>query len=126
MDDFEFKNWVKRAQDDIKTVKVLLEKKILPWIICFHCQQAVEKYLKALQVIFLKTYQKEHNLLKLTRSLRDYIQLDSYASDLAYINNFYIATRYPTDQDIQIRISEAEEVFMLTNKVIKALKKYIK
>lgn len=125
MNDLQFNNWVKRAQDDIKNAEVLLDKKILPWIICFHCQQAIEKYIKALQVIYLKDYTREHNLLHLVQSLRNHIQIDDYASDLVYISNFYIATRYPTGQDTQITVSDAEEVLRLTKKLIKLLKRYI-
>lgn len=126
MNDLKFNNWIKRAQDDIKNAEVLLDKKILPWIICFHCQQAIEKYIKALQIIYLKDYTREHNLLHLVQSLRDHIQIDDHASDLVYISNFYIVTRYPTDQDAQIKITDAEEVFQLTKKIITVLDGYIK
>ncbi|WP_240923392.1 HEPN domain-containing protein [Thermococcus sp. 18S1] len=40
--------WIKRAEEDLFTAEALLSfKKPAPWIICFHAQQAAEKFLKA-------------------------------------------------------------------------------
>ena len=40
--------WIKKAKNDLKVVEYLLEFEDAPRdILCFHCQQAVEKYLKA-------------------------------------------------------------------------------
>lgn len=122
MNDLEFKNWVQRSQDDIRAAKVLLEKRILPWIICFHCQQAVEKYLKAVQVVYLKNYEKEHDLVKLAKTVSQIIDLDSLLLDLSFLSAFYIAGRYPTVQETTITVKRAEEVFNLTKKVLKVLK----
>ena len=76
MNDLEFDSWIQIAQDDLKNVEVLLQQRLLPWIICFHCQQATEKYLKALQVVYLKNYQKEHDLVKIAKTLSDWIKIE--------------------------------------------------
>ena len=40
--------WIKKAENELKVVEYLLEFEDAPMdILCFHCQQAVEKYLKA-------------------------------------------------------------------------------
>ena len=40
--------WLKKAENDLKTVKHLLTLEDAPTdVISFHCQQAVEKYFKA-------------------------------------------------------------------------------
>jgi len=40
--------WLKKAKNDLKTVKHLLTLEDTPTdVIAFHCQQAVEKYFKA-------------------------------------------------------------------------------
>lgn len=42
------REWVKKAENDFETAAALMRrKKILGDSICFHCQQCVEKYLKA-------------------------------------------------------------------------------
>lgn len=42
------KQWIKRANEDLFVVDKLTEfENIATSSICFHCQQAVEKYLKA-------------------------------------------------------------------------------
>lgn len=47
--------WLYRANEDINVIKALSNEQIQLYTstICFHCQQAVEKFLKAF-LIFLK------------------------------------------------------------------------
>ena len=42
--------WIIKAEHDLKTVEhelTLPENEVVRDVVCFHCQQAVEKYLKA-------------------------------------------------------------------------------
>src|SRR2546427_12964205 len=42
------RDWAKKAENDFETALALMRrKKVLADSICFHCQQCVEKYLKA-------------------------------------------------------------------------------
>ena len=51
MTDVEYiKEWISKAEKDIKTVEIMKEVEDITEIVCFHCQQAVEKYLKALLI----------------------------------------------------------------------------
>ena len=54
------KQWVAKAENDLKTAKIIANEKGLEDIACFHAQQAVEKFLKAYltyrEVRFPKTY----------------------------------------------------------------------
>ena len=125
MNDLEFDSWIQIAQDDLKNVEVLLQQRLLPWIICFHCQQATEKYLKALQVVYLKNYQKEHDLVKIAKTLSDWIKIEDLYPDFIYLNGLYLADRYPTDRQTKVTIDQAAEVFEKTKKIIKVLEKYL-
>jgi HEPN domain-containing protein len=41
--------WIRKAEEDLKAAKALrTTKPVLNSVICFHCQQATEKYLKAM------------------------------------------------------------------------------
>lgn len=52
----EVREWLKKAEEDFAGALHLSRrrKKPLPDLVCFHCQQAAEKFLKA----FLKTIKK--------------------------------------------------------------------
>ena len=43
----EVKLWIKKADADLRVAKELLDLNEEPWVITFHAQQAIEKYLKA-------------------------------------------------------------------------------
>ena len=56
--------WVSFAEMDLNTAKHL-DKTMFPQplaIICYHCQQAVEKYLKGALVLFGVEIRKTHDL----------------------------------------------------------------
>ena len=40
------REWIAKADKDIKTVEIMRDIKDVTEIVCFHCQQATEKYLK--------------------------------------------------------------------------------
>ena len=55
--------WLKKAQHDIGTAELLLaQKQEYTDTICYHCQQAVEKYLKAYLVNLNIPFKKVHDL----------------------------------------------------------------
>jgi HEPN domain-containing protein len=55
--------WVRKAEEDIEAARSLAVQAKPPRdIVCFHCQQAAEKYLKALLQEFGVAVPKTHNL----------------------------------------------------------------
>ncbi len=61
------REWVKKAEDDFKVASQLLRRRkdIVSEAACFHCQQCVEKYLKARLVEAGISFPRTHDLLKL-------------------------------------------------------------
>ena len=58
-----YEKWFKKAEEDIYTAKLLLKETDSPvCIICFHSQQAAEKYLKAYLVVRNIDFPKTHDL----------------------------------------------------------------
>ena len=57
----ELKEWLEKAEEDFEAAKTIMKRRRrpLPSIVCFHCQQAAEKYLKAL-LIFMKLHFPKH------------------------------------------------------------------
>lgn len=66
------KGWLLKADHDLEMAVLALEHKPgLVDAICFHCQQAVEKHLKALLVSWDIEFEKSHSLGYLLDLLND-------------------------------------------------------
>lgn len=112
----ETKKWLIKAMNDYKTAEKLLnlpEDEVITDTLCFHCQQAVEKFLKAFLVQHNIDFEKVHSLeylIKLCSTVDGEFEnlyevaekLASYAIDIRYPDEFYIPS-----------IKEAEEAFKL-------------
>lgn len=96
----------------MKTIQIMKEYEDVTEIVCFHCQQAAEKYLKAL-LIYNKTESipKTHNidlLLNLcTKYDKDFViytgtELTTYAVDLRYPDTLYIPSKEQMNDAIRI------------------------
>lgn len=58
--------WIKKADDDLRTAETMITIEEPPiWIICYHCQQVAEKYLKAYLVKNDLGFREVHNLVYL-------------------------------------------------------------
>ena len=84
------KKWLSKAEDDLNAARRLIE--IEPYILdpaCFHCQQAVEKYLKAYLVCKEVDFEKIHDIDYL---LRECIKCDEDFKnfDAKNINDFAV------------------------------------
>lgn len=91
-------DWLTRAQEDIQAAEILLRENDLMNQVCFHCQQAAEKYLKGFLAFHETNVRKIHELEIL---LAECQKLDGSLSQLkeeaVYLNQFYVETRYPGD-----------------------------
>jgi len=108
------RQWLLRAEEDFNAAKSLVayEASFLSTV-CFHSQQAAEKYLKAFltyhQVEFPKTHDIDELLdliapidSKLSESLRDVIVLTNYGVDVRYPGDFPDVTGGDAQQAIQM------------------------
>jgi len=58
--------WIKKAENDLLAVESILNGKSVPTdAVCFHCQQAAEKYLKAYCIKLNIVFEKSHDLIYL-------------------------------------------------------------
>jgi len=70
-------------------------------IICFHCQQAVEKYLKAFLCYNGVIPPKIHALESLCAMCSEFdTSFNSIAKDCAYLSPFAVRARYPLEIEI--------------------------
>jgi HEPN domain-containing protein len=111
--------WIGKADQDFKTVEILLQSNDgPPGIICFHCQQAAEKFLKAFLVEKQREFPRSHDLVLLIEKYilpvdESFMELLASATELT---GFATATRYPDiDDTLDLRI--ARESYAAMNEI---------
>lgn len=89
--------WIEKADHDLGTAKLTF-KHIPEYFdtIAFHCQQATEKYLKALLSFYEIDFEKTHNLIYLLELVNQKFEISKLQFDEAILlNNFSVQIRYP-------------------------------
>jgi len=109
------KEWLIRADDDLAYAQVGFRETDLYANVCFSCQQAFEKYLKAFLLVRDIDFPNTHDLTKLLELCRKsdpaFVEFEDAASTLTPYN---IAARYPDIGDIQFSSDQAGEALRLT------------
>lgn len=115
------REWVEKAEADFATARREARVRKHPNYdaVCFHCQQCVEKYLKACLQQNKIVFHKTHDLRALLELLLPTHQTWTVLKpDLLVLNNFAVAYRYPgestdlpTAQDALWRDANASATF---------------
>jgi len=116
--------WFEKADYDIVMVHRAIG--IAPPILdsaCFHCQQAVEKYLKAYLVYQDKIIKKTHDLIALQELCSDF-DPDFDRIDVKDLDNFSVDIRYPDDAVVP-SLEEAKEYLQITEEIKELVRKKI-
>ena len=91
--------WLSLAEDDLLAAKSLISNERLYNIAAFHCQQCIEKCLKAfLEEKEMETV-KSHDLIRLLKLTKLSMNGDDIEL-LEIINEVYIDARYPGDMGL--------------------------
>ncbi|MCD6013293.1 MAG: DNA-binding protein [Flavipsychrobacter sp.] len=89
--------WLQKAEHDLIAAKLIIDiQPLILDIACFHCQQAVEKYLKAYLVFKKQDFPKTHNLDLLLKNCIDF-DAAFEGIDLLNLEDFAVRGRYPHD-----------------------------
>ncbi|MEJ2702899.1 MAG: HEPN domain-containing protein [Sedimentisphaerales bacterium] len=90
------KEWIEKADEDYGFACASLECMDYFAQVCFHFQQAAEKYLKAFIVAYELEFRAVHNLLDLLAICRRReAGIEEIEQARLFLNPFYIDTRYP-------------------------------
>jgi len=129
MDDFEFVNeWLKYAQRDYDIALHLSESfHPLPTEnICYNCQQAIEKTLKAILITLVGNYPKTHDIRELHQLCKEAgTDFGLTSSITRTLTRFATKSRYPddvydfTDKDTEIGLKYAEQILSQAREVLK-------
>lgn len=101
----ETKRWIKRAEEDLDTAKILFNNKKFEGA-AFYCQQAAEKALKAFSLEKTNTLRKIHDLVELGKEAGIPEEILTRLKELTLA---YVYSRYPdVNQVINLkrRVSE--------------------
>lgn len=105
-------SWLNKAEHDLLSAQRLLE--IEPMILdnaCFHCQQAIEKCLKAFLVYHGRDVERTHNIIFLLSECANFDPVFA-AVDPMNINAYAVQGRYP-DSNLIPTIDEAKSYYRL-------------
>lgn len=90
--------WLRFSNMDLDSAKYLLEN-MHPApleVICYHCQQAAEKFIKAVIISFDIEIEKTHDLVRLINILRKSTEIPEIIVDSAeMLTQFATKSRYP-------------------------------
>ena len=100
--------WLLYAENDLGVAKHLFET-YYPQplnIICFHCQQAAEKAVKAVIVLYSSQggLPKKHDIFLLLTQIKNMVNIDEKFYDYAdTLSPYGVAMRYPNELELEER-----------------------
>ena len=120
--------WLSKAEEDFGFAsQTLAEPKIEYYAqICFHFQQAAEKYLKTYIVAKDLTFKKIHDLPQLLKiCCESDLKLKELEEACDFLTDYYIDTRYPVHWPTSILREEAEKAKTFTEKIRDTIKSFL-
>ena len=92
----QVEDWILLADNDLYATEIIMKDEYpLTNIVVFHCQQTIEKYLKAYLIEKGITLVKTHDLIRLNDMIKEINDLGIDENRLISINEVYIESRYP-------------------------------
>lgn len=115
--------WIAKAEKDYLTVNQLFKAEVpVPEAICFHSQQCVEKYMKAILQENEVEFDKIHDLDVLLEQCKSFIpELETYKNELTDLSTYAVDIRYP---GIDVSKEEAKECVETMERVRKIIRNY--
>lgn len=103
------KRWIEKADHDLGTA--IITNKYIPKYkdtVAFHCQQAVEKYLKSYIIKLGLKINRTHDLVFLFEQIKKVDKIEYYWFEKVFeLQDFAIEIRYP-DQTIELSAEDIE------------------
>ena len=114
-----YEEWIKKAQTDLRGATILFEASGTEELVAFHCQQAVEKFLKAFLIKETGILHNGHYLLGLLKKCYQIDEdLKKYINHITFLNSYYIETRYPSEEGLAVDIEDAKQCIEYANQVL--------
>jgi HEPN domain-containing protein len=110
----EIEQWIIKGDHDLGTAKItyLYIPEYLDTV-TFHCQQAVEKYLKAYLIFQTTTFKFTHDLVYLLDLITEKdSDFESFYDALSELQGYAVEVRYPNDT-IYLSIEKVEKAILI-------------
>lgn len=118
VDTLRYMDWLNKAERDINAAEVLIKNDCGNDLVAFHCQQAVEKAMKAYLIMKGKGIVSTHSLIYLCKLCQaNEPVFKEYIKDCGFLNQYYIETRYPADEPIYIDEYEVNECIKISTQI---------
>ncbi len=120
------REWIEKADEDYRFAEANLRMQDGFYSqICFHLQQAAEKYLKAFIIASELEFKKTHDLSQLLETCKEKApSVEGLRKDSEFLNDFYVESRYPVHWPTHYTRDEAEgaqKAAMRIRDLVKAL-----
>lgn len=126
VDTLKYKEWFEIANKDLNGAKILYEYGADYGLVLFHLQQAVEKYLKGYLIFKTGMLQGGHSLIKLCKKACEFDnEFRKYIKDAAFLNEYYIETRYPAEDPLIADKEDVEDGMKFTIEIIDIINKKV-
>lgn len=120
-------DWLEKSEKHLKSSKILFEHDCGNDIVAFHCQQAAEKALKALILYYYSSLESGHSLIYLCKKLGEKAsELLNKLKDCAFLNQYYIETRYLNENAVIVTNDEAIECIKIAEDILSIVNAKIK
>jgi HEPN domain-containing protein len=120
------RQWVQKAENDLTSAaQVLKLGQFSPAdTVCYHAQQCVEKYLKALLINHNLDFPKTHNIAVLIALLPVQARPEISLKDQGRLTEYATTARYPGDYD-PLTVSEARTAVKLARRIRGHVRKHL-
>ena len=116
------KEWIEKAEGDYLIISKLKPELEPVWGVCFHAQQCVEKYLKAILQENNREFKRVHDLKPLLEDCTGFIpELQNHEEKIRDLSNYAVEERYPGSGASK---KEAQEAILATEEIRKVIRKY--
>ena len=118
--------WATKAENDLKNAAYTLQmgEQCPTDTVCFHAQQCVEKYLKAILVFNGIDFPKTHDVSRIVSFLPASIEIKLTPEEQGRLTSYATVTRYPGDYE-PISLSEARKAVSIARRVRKEIRAYL-
>jgi HEPN domain-containing protein len=111
------KEWFKIAEADLSSAEFLQNmQSISIEIVCYHCQQSAEKYLKGFLALKGEEIKRTHDLVLLNKECRKHDEdFEMIEEDCLMLTDYGVNIRYPfpidiNESDMKVAIKSAHKI----------------
>jgi HEPN domain-containing protein len=120
------RQWVQKAENDLTTAAHTLKlgKQTPTDTVCFHAQQCVEKYLKALLVAQEIDFARTHHIDALLVLLPARLRPELTVKEQVLLTDYAVSTRYPGDYE-EIPLDQAKRAVRIARRVRSQVRRHL-